>query len=83
MKLTAKIRTKYLNEILSGEKPAEFRQIESMILIDEHGNNHEFKVTDIGICCPLSIDHLKKKYPDIPWNRNLTTLRIHLGDKIN
>lgn len=79
MKLKAKIKSKYLDQILHGLKREEFRQIESVTLIDEKGRECEFEVKGIKQLSPKHIKELKKCYKDIKWDDNLLTVRIDLG----
>ena len=81
MKLRAKIKNKYLKEILEGRKKEDYRQIESIIFVDEQGNEYEFEVYNIGIMCS-GIGWLRKNYPDIEWKDGLTTISIQLGKRI-
>ena len=83
MKLKAKIKNKYLKEILEGKKKEEYRQIESIILVDEQGNEYEFEVK--GISLVAGLDWLRKKYPDVDWKDEYrySTIKIELGELIN
>jgi len=82
MKLRAKIKSKYLDQILYGLKREEFRQIESIILIDEKGRECEFEVKGVVQIHHRLLDHLRRGYPDIPWDDKLITVRIDLGKLI-
>ncbi len=80
MKLKAKIDRKYLELILKGEKRYEYRQLESIILVDkESGDEYEFEIEDIE---KIDVEELKKKYPDVPWKDGLVTVAIKLGKRI-
>jgi len=87
MKLKCKIKDKYLKQILKGEKRLEYRQVESIIFVDEQGKEYEFEVEKVGT---VSRDYgglgimqlLKKKYPDVWWKDNLPTIAIRLGRRI-
>jgi len=81
LKLRAKIKNKYLKQILSGEKKQEYRQIESIILEDESGNEYEFEVNNIIVLPRYIIDALKYDYPDIEWDDSLPVLAIELGNR--
>ena len=83
MKLKAKIKNKYLKEILEGGKKVEYRQIESITLVDEDGNEHEFGVIDVRVLRPSEKNLLKKTYPDVEWKDNLPTIGILLGKRLN
>jgi len=82
MKFKCKIKNKYLEQILRGEKKTEYRQIESIILVDEQGKEYEFEVTDV-YAYP-SLYWLRKEYPDVPWKDELwrATIAIELGRRI-
>jgi len=81
MKLRAKILNKYMKQILEGKKKAEYRQVESIILVDEQGKEYEFEVKDVTDVF-LAVNSLRKKYPDISWKDNLPTIAIELGKRI-
>ena len=81
MKLKCKIKDKYLKQILNGEKKIDYRQIESIIFVDESGKEHEFEVKGITLVV-LDDGYLKENYPDIEWKDNLPTIGIRLGKKI-
>ena len=82
MKLRAKIKNKYLKEILEGKKKEEYRQIESIILVDEQGNEYEFEVKRVGLAG--SLDWLKQRYPDVEWKEELrwNTIVLELGKRL-
>ena len=89
MKLRVKILRKYLEQILKGEKKVEYRKVESIIFVDEKGNEYEFEVKGINAACKGYsnwsedyIELLRKIYPDISWNDNLPLLEIKLGRRI-
>ena len=84
MKLRAKIKNKYMKQILSGRKTVEYRQIESMVLTDEDGNEYEFEVKDIENMTYyyFFLPELMEKYPDVPWKDDLPTIEIVLGERI-
>ncbi len=80
MKLRAKIERKYLEQILRGEKEYEYRQLESIILVDkETGEEFEFEILDIE---KIDVKEVKKRYPDVPWKEGLLTVAIKLGRRI-
>jgi len=81
MKLRAKILNKYLKQILEGKKKVEYRQVESIILVDEQRKEYEFEVENIRDAW-YTIDMLKFRYPDVPWDDNLPTIAIELGRRI-
>lgn len=82
MKLRAKIKAKYLDDILSGKKVVEYRQFESMVLTDETGRTSEFKILHMGVLSKTNEDVIRKEYSDIPWSPTLWIWGIHLGDEI-
>ena len=79
MKLKCKIKDKYLQMILQGIKTKEYRQVESIIFVDEQGKEYEFEVISI---IPAVTSHLMEDYPDIDWKYNLPSLQIELGKRI-
>ena len=88
MKLKCKIRDKYLKQILEGKKKVEYRQVESIIFVDDQGKEYEFEVKDVE--APKDIDGirgsfihwLKHKYLEVPWDDDLPTIAIRLGRRI-
>jgi len=82
MKLRAKIKNKYLKQILEGKKKVEYRQVESIILVDEQGKEYEFEVKRIGLT--PSVEWLREKFPDVEWKDELrrTTIIIELGRRM-
>ena len=86
MKLRAKIKNKYLKQILAGKKNVEYRQIESIIFVDEQGKEWEFKIDGIQKIPEdmflMDIDDLRTLYPDVEWKDNLPTIAIELGERI-
>lgn len=80
MKLKGKIKPHYLEQILRGEKPVDYRQIESIILVNEaDGSEYEFKVEGIEEVKPK---WLKQWQSDIDWKNGLVTVGILLGKRI-
>jgi len=65
MKLKCKIKDKYLRQILSGKKKVEYRQVESIIFVDEQGNEYEFEVGDIWQANTYEADKIKRLHPDM------------------
>jgi len=88
MKLRAKILEKYLKQILEGKKKVEYRQVESIILVDEQQKEYEFEVKDIqdsrrSATYPFGILwYVKRGYPELQWDDNLPTIAIRLGRRI-
>ena len=82
MKLKCKILPKYLKAILDGTKDVEYRQVESIVLINSKtGKEHEFEVTDLWM--HKAKDVVFEAYPDIKWDRKKQILCIGIGKKVN
>ena len=79
MKLRARIRAKYLDEIIAGKKTCEYRQIESMELTDEKGRVKTFIVNNITYA---SLDDVRYAYPDVPWVEDEPVYKIGLGEEV-
>jgi hypothetical protein len=80
MKIAAKIKAKYLDQILSGEKKVELRQFESITLEDENGRKAEIEIKYITIEGNVFFDEkTRKQYPDVPWKDGLKIHKIYLG----
>ena len=47
MDIHAKIKSKYLDKLISGEKIIEYRQIDSFTLRDENGRTEIFEIMNI------------------------------------
>lgn len=83
MKIRAKVFSKYLDQLLSGEKTKEFRQFESMILTDENGREAEFDISSVIKDGNVYADlKLRKQYPDVPWIDGKKIYTIYLGKRI-
>lgn len=82
MKLKAKITDDHLDKILSGEKITEFRQLESIELTSESGRKYTLEIKDVDNVTPPGLKYLEIRYPDIPWDDNLPTIMMALGDII-
>ena len=88
MWLKAKIKSKYLDEILSGRKRVEYRQVEGLELSDGK-RIVKCKVIRLNIynCGTksylLQVMDLQSKYPDVEWNEELPILVIYLGKPEN
>lgn len=81
MKLRCKIKKNYLDQIVSGEKQVEYRQIESIIFECE-GKEYEFEVEEVKeLSGADEIASLKQRYPDINWSYSLPTIAIELGKR--
>ncbi len=82
MKLHAKILPEYF-ELLKF-KNVEFRQFESITL--ENSETHEQRVYKIKDVRKIQDDDeflIKRLYPNIPWNVELPSFAIELGDEID
>ena len=77
MLLKAKIKKEYLDQILSGNKQIEYREIEG-IEFDDGTRKIIFDVKSIDTL--TDNDFLKTNYPDVKWNDKLK-VRIFLGNK--
>ena len=65
MLIKAKIKPKYLDDIIEGRKRQEYRQIEDFILYDGRRTLHTV-VKNISSAGALSKE-IMAKYPDVPW----------------
>lgn len=74
MKLQAKINSKYLDLLLSGEKEAEYRQFETITLTDELGRSRVFEITKTGVV--IRPHKLYDKYPDVTWDKNKQIIKL-------
>lgn len=80
MNLRAKIWPKFLKQILRGEKKIEYRQLETITLIDSKtGREHEFDIESFGIC---TAHHAKDECPGIKWDSEKSVLMIKLGKEL-
>ncbi len=76
MKLTAKIRAEYLDQILKGKKRFEYRQLESITLTDELGRKVSCRIEGITPLSPRYNKKIRAKYPHVPWDDNLRIYEI-------
>ena len=81
MKLHAKIKSKYLDKILSGEKTCEYRQFESIELRDEGGRTAEFDIVRIDNVADPYLE-VVRDHPDIDWDEDKPIYKIKLGKQI-
>lgn len=79
MMLRARIKAKYLDRILKGEKKSEYRQIEGIELTDENGRVAVFGVRTISSYGRNKSEEIKAKFPDVPWSEG-RVYRIHLKE---
>ena len=70
MKIKAKIRPEYLDEILSGKKEFEYRQIEYMELTDGQ-RTVRAKVSRIVDFDPVAERRIRARYPEVCWESDL------------
>ena len=83
MKLYAKIMSKYLDQILNGERTKELRQFESITLTDETGREATFAIKYITIDGNVEFDQkTRKAHPDIPWKDGLRIHKVYLGQRL-
>lgn len=87
MKLKAKISKKYLNQIISGEKTIEYRNVESIILSDGK-RTREYKVEALYAFNPITANFdnkmgwMRNRFKDVVWKDNEPLLEIYLGDRV-
>jgi len=83
MKLKAKIKAKYLDQLIDGSKNLEFSQIENIELTDENGRCVEFPVYDIFKLNGDFRGFIEEIYPDISWNPlyDIYEIRIRENNK--
>ena len=82
MKLQAKIKSEYLDQILAGKKWCEYRQFETITLTDENGRSATFDIAFVDrISTGLSIT-VRNVHPDVPWLKDKRIYRIALGEKV-
>ena len=82
MKLHAKIKSQFLDQILAGKKWCEYRQFETMTLTDENGRSVSFDVSFVD-CLSFSADGaVRDAFPDIQWLGGKRIHRIALGEKV-
>ena len=82
MKLQAKIKSKYLDKILSGEKTCEYRQFESIELRDEDGRTAEFDIVRIDDVTDPYLEVVLRDHLDIDWDEDKLIYKIKLGKQI-
>ncbi len=82
MKLHAKIKKEYMNEILEGSKNIEYRQFESITLTDEKGRTATFDVTDVSPCSPFQDQDVRRVFDKVNWDEHKHIFRIFLGERI-
>jgi len=84
MKLRAKVNSACLDQILAGTKKIEYRQIESMVLVDE--NAREVEVEAIQVVRVLDIkedEKIRADHANVPWDPEMCIHKIYLGDVLN
>ena len=70
MKLAARIKSKYLTEIMQGRKTLEYRQFDGsdkMELTDERGRHIEVDITGIFQAPPTMEASIKSGHKDVKW----------------
>ena len=71
MLLKAKIKAKYLDAIIAGEKTMEFRQFtgnDTMVVTDENGREVELKIKSIHEASDEMASAIKRGNSDIAWS---------------
>jgi hypothetical protein len=76
MKLSAKIRAEYLDQLLNGSKDAEYRQFETITLTDENGRSRVFNIIVTRPLTNKQAKLIRKKYPNIPWKQDKQIIRL-------
>jgi hypothetical protein len=66
MKLRAKIRPDYLDQILSGDKRVEYRQLEE-IELDDGQRVVRFTVDSVNRLSRFWDMRVRENHPDVPW----------------
>lgn len=82
MKLRAKIKSKYLDDILDGVKRNEFRQFESITLTDENGRCVEVEINLIEWLGNKQARRIIADHPDVDWDDGKPVYRIELGEQL-
>ena len=70
MKLSAKINSKYLDKILSGEKKMEFRQFDGtdkMEVTDENGRTVTLRIISCHEASPELEGAVRREHSEIAW----------------
>jgi hypothetical protein len=58
MDLKARIRSEYLDKLLSGDKEDEFRQFDKITLTDESGRSRAFEIGFVEVLRPRQVDQI-------------------------
>lgn len=84
MKLYAKVAPGPLEDILGGKKTEEFRQIESIVLMNQDGNHvAEYDVKRVTNSPPICVLNELEKYGlEEHYDEDLPAMRIFLGELI-
>lgn len=81
MKLYAKILPKYFKEHEEGAKHVEYRQLESMMLLNsETGEEIEFEIVSMRKSAHSA--SIIEDHPEIPWKKSKDIYVIRLGRKL-
>lgn len=79
MDIRAKVIPKYWNQLKSGEKTSEFRQVDNYIAVNaETGEELVFPITRFEMMHKIEADMMAAKYSDINW-QNKPMYKIELG----
>lgn len=83
MKLRCKILPKFWDQIQRGEKAVEYRQVESIVLVNtETQEEMELDVVDLWVLSKRRQKRQMARYPEVAWNPNYPMLAILLGDPV-
>lgn len=77
MKIRAKIKPNYLDDILKGKKDFEYRQVEELILTDGQRTLHT-EVLDIRKESPKYAEETKRIFKNLPWDPELDIYAINI-----
>lgn len=84
LRITAKILPKYFKEIVEGKKRKEFRQIDSLILVNIRTKEEaEFRVRSIKLWPRKMAKILPLLYPDVPFKEGQGVVVFSLGERLD
>ena len=79
LRTQAKIFSKHLDKIISGEKMFDFRQMEDITFTDENGRSVTMEIKEID----LDFEEVARElYPDVPWEDDLPIYIFRLGRRL-
>lgn len=79
MKLYAKVLPKYFEELRENAKPVEYRQLESMILLNSE-TGEEIEITNMRK--NPHAPSIMEDYPDVNWDPDKDIYEIRLGRRL-